>query len=63
METLTIIIVLALIATIFVLAQGVISMVRGGKNDEKNCENLMTCRVVIQGIAVVLILAALFLSY
>lgn len=60
MNLLTVMIVLALLATICALAAGVISMVRGGEYDRQNEVRLMFTRVGFQGVALVLLLVALF---
>ncbi len=62
MNPLTILIVLALIATVGALGTGVVSMMRGGEFDEKHSTELMFARVGMQGAAVVLLLIALYLG-
>jgi hypothetical protein len=62
MNLLTAMIILALLATIGALAAGVISMVRGGEYDEKHEVSLMFTRVGFQGVALVLLLVALFVA-
>ena len=62
MNPLTILIVLALIATVGALGTGIVSMVRGGKFDEEHSTELMFARVGMQGTAVVLLLIALYLG-
>ena len=60
MNVLTAIIILALIATIAALLTGVWSMGRGGEFDEQHSNQLMRARVIFQGIALLLMLAALY---
>ncbi len=62
MNPLTLMIVLALIATIAALGAGIFSMVRGGEFDRKHGTELMFARVGFQGIALALLLVALLLS-
>ena len=63
MELLNILIVLALIATIASLGWGVGSMAHGGSFDEKHSAQLMTARVGFQGLAIVLLLIAIAVSF
>ena len=51
----------ALIATVVVLAMGLRSMARGGTYDKEHAEKFMWERVVLQGLVVVLLLAAAIL--
>lgn len=60
MNLLTILILLALGATIVSLALGVYSMERGGEYDRVHSTRYMAARVGFQGIALVLLLIALF---
>lgn len=62
MNPLTILIILALLATVAALGTGIVSMVRGGEFDEKHSTELMFARVGMQGAAVVLLLIALYLG-
>lgn len=62
MNILTVIIVLALFLTIVVLATGIGSMAHGGEFDEKHDTQLMFARVGMQGLTLVLLIIALFLS-
>jgi Hypoxia induced protein conserved region len=59
-DALTLIIILALIATIAALITGVWSMGRGGEFDQKHSNQLMRARVIFQGIALLLMVAALY---
>ncbi len=60
MDVLKIIIILALLATIVSLFMGVVSMGRGGEYDEKHSNQMMRARVVFQGVALLLMLVALY---
>jgi len=60
MDALKIIIILALLATIVSLFVGVVTMGRGGEFDKQHSNQLMRARVVFQGVALVLMLLALF---
>ena len=59
---LNIIIILALLATIAALGLGLLSMGIGGSLDKDASERFMWMRTGLQGFAVVLILAALYLA-
>ncbi len=62
MTMLTIIIILALVATIVSLGWGLGSMAHGGTYDSKHSGQLMSARVIFQGIAIVLMVIALVMS-
>lgn len=62
MSVLTLLIILALIATIVALAWGVGSMAHGGSYDDKHSEEIMFTRVGLQALAFVLIVVALFFT-
>ena len=62
MNTLTILIVLSLVATIIALGWGVTSMAHGGDFDKKHSVQFMEARVVFQGLAVVLMVLALIIT-
>lgn len=62
MSLLTIIIILALLATIVTLMWGLGSMSRGGKYDETHSEKLMFTRIALQAFAVVMLLIAAYLT-
>ena len=62
MSILTIVIILALIATIITLGWGVRSMSKGGKYDEEHSEQLMFARIGLQAFAVVMLLLAVYLT-
>ena len=59
---LTIIIILALLATIGALGLGLLSMGFGGSLDNEFGERFMWIRIGLQGVAVLLILFALYLA-
>jgi hypothetical protein len=61
-DALALLIILALIATIVSLVTGVVSMGRGGEFDQKHSNQLMWSRVGFQGIALILLVAALYFA-
>ena len=58
MSIINVLVLVALIATVVVLAMGLRSMARGGTYDKEHAEKFMWERVVLQGLVVVLLLAA-----
>ena len=60
-HTLTILMVIAMIATALSLIIGIVGMVRGGSFNEKHGNNLMRWRVTLQGLAL-LLFAAIVMS-
>ena len=62
MSLLSLMIVLAALATVGALGAGIVSMVRGGEYDEKHSTQLMVARVGWQGAALVLLLVALYVA-
>jgi hypothetical protein len=60
MNLMTTLVVLALFATVASFAWGIISMAHGGKYDADHSAKLMNGRVLFQGIAILLLLSALF---
>ena len=60
MKSMTILIVLALIATIGSMAMGIGSMVRGGAYDDKHSGQFMNARLIFQAVAALLLIMALF---
>ncbi|MBX3578648.1 MAG: twin transmembrane helix small protein [Rhizobiaceae bacterium] len=52
--------VLVMIAVVFVLVRGLINMMRGGSGNTSN--KLMQARVVLQAVALVFVLLALYFS-
>ena len=55
------IIAIVLIAVLIVLLIGIISMLKGGEFNKRWSNKLMRARVVLQGLAVILILLAAYL--
>jgi len=62
MNILNMLIVVALLMTVAVIGTGIWSMAHGGEFDEKHSSQLMVARVGMQGITVILLLLAVFLS-
>jgi hypothetical protein len=60
MGFLSVVVVLALIATIGALGMGVMSMARGGDFDHQHSEQYMAARVGLQGVAVIFMFIALY---
>lgn len=58
MSIVNVLVIAALIATVLVLLLGLRSMARGGTYDKEHAEKFMWERVALQGIVVVLLLAA-----
>jgi len=58
MSIVNVLVIGALIATLVVLALGLRSMARGGDYDKEHAEKFMWERVALQGLVVVLLLAA-----
>ena len=58
MSIVNVLVILALIATLVVLALGLRSMARGGTYDAEHAEKFMWERVALQALVVVLLLAA-----
>lgn len=58
MSIINVLVIGALIATVVVLALGLRSMARGGTYDKEHAEKFMWERVVLQGLVVVMLLAA-----
>lgn len=61
MNTVSMLIIAAVVATAIVLVLGLRSMGRGGQYDKEHAEKFMWERVVLQGLVVVLLLAAAIL--
>jgi len=61
MSIANVLVIAALIATVVILAMGLRSMARGGTYDKEHAEKFMWERVALQGLVVVLLLAAAFL--
>ena len=62
MNTLTLVIVLALISTISALAFGLVAMGKGGDFDQRYGETFMWGRVILQGLSIILLGLALWLN-
>jgi hypothetical protein len=62
MSVLTIVVILAVVATAAVLVTGIGSMAHGGSFDDRHSHQLMFARVGVQGAALFLIVVALLLS-
>jgi len=62
MSILNMVIVLALLMTVAVVGTGIWSMAHGGEFDEKHSTQLMVARVGMQGVTVLLLLFAVYLS-
>jgi Hypoxia induced protein conserved region len=60
MNILFILLLIAMVATFFVMAAGVVLMARGGEANQKYSNKLMQYRVLLQGISLAL-LAVLFM--
>ena len=61
MDLITMLVIAALLATVFVLFLGLRSMARGGAYDREHAEKFMWERVALQALVVVLLLAAAIL--
>ena len=61
MSIINVLVIAALIATVVVLVMGLRSMAKGGTYDKEHAEKFMWERVVLQGLVVVLLLAAAIL--
>jgi hypothetical protein len=55
-------VVIAVVATLVALVLGLFSMARGGEFNERYGNRLMRLRVLIQGLAIVMLVAAMLLS-
>ncbi|MCC7411117.1 MAG: HIG1 domain-containing protein [Gammaproteobacteria bacterium] len=62
MSLLVAVVITALVATIVSLSAGIISMGSGGEFDQQHATHLMYARVGCQGLAVIAMLAALWLT-
>lgn len=62
MDILTILIILALIATIISLIAGLRSMGKGGEYDKQHADQFMSARIIFQGIALVLLIITAVMS-
>ncbi len=62
MTALSIVIVLAAIATAAVLVTGLGSMAHGGSFDDRHSHQFMFARVALQGVVLLLVIVALLMS-
>lgn len=62
MKILTILIILALIATIVSIVMGIGSMARGGAYDDQHSGQFMNARIILQAVAAILLLIALYVG-
>ncbi|MDO8706122.1 MAG: twin transmembrane helix small protein [Sulfuricaulis sp.] len=62
MKTITILIILALIATAVSMAMGIGSMAKGGAYDDKHSGQFMNARIIFQAIAAILLMLVLFMG-
>jgi Hypoxia induced protein conserved region len=62
MDILTLLIILALLATVISLGLGVRSMAKGGEYDQAHSTQFMVMRVGFQGVALVLLVIALLVK-
>jgi sugar phosphate permease len=60
MKQISILIILALIATVISIVMGIGSMTRGAEYDDKHSGQFMNARIIFQGIAALLLLIALY---
>jgi len=62
MTILTTLIMVALLGTVVTLVWGIGSMAHGGRFDLKHSTQLMSARVILQGLVIVLMLIAFIIS-
>lgn len=62
MNPLTVVIVIGLLATIFALGAGIVSMMHGGNFDREHSGQLMMTRVGAQGLTLAMLVIALILA-
>ena len=62
MTMLTLLIALAVLATVVTLALGIGSMAHGGNYDARHATQFMFARIGFQGLAIVLLIIAFFVS-
>ena len=62
MSALTVVIVIALLATIGTLIWGIVSMAKGGEFDQHHSHQLMFARIGLQGVTLLFLLIALFMA-
>lgn len=57
-----VLIVLALLATVVALGMGLLSMAMGGSTDDDFGERFMWARIIMQGVAAILIIITLYFA-
>jgi len=62
MTTFTVLVMIALLVTIGTLITGVASMAHGGKFDQRHSHQLMAARTLFQGVALILVVAAILMA-
>ena len=62
MKIITVLIILALIATVVSMGVGVGSMAKGGAYDDKHSGQFMNARIIFQAVAAILLMLALFMG-
>ncbi|MEX2163918.1 MAG: twin transmembrane helix small protein [Sulfuricaulis sp.] len=62
MKIITILIILALLATVVSIVMGVGSMAKGGKYDDKHSGQFMNARIIFQAMAAMLLVIALIVG-
>ena len=62
MQIITILVILALIATVISIVMGITSMTRGSEYDDKHSGQFMNARLIFQGIAAILLIVTLYLA-
>lgn len=62
MNPLTLVIIVGMLATVFALIAGVVSMMHGGKFDREHSGQLMMTRVGAQGLTLAMLIVALVLA-
>lgn len=63
MTILTMLIMLALLATVVALGTGIMSMAHGGQFDDEHSEQFMFARIGLQGLTFILLLIAVLVNY
>ena len=62
MTTMSVLVIIGLLATVIVLVSGIASMAQGGEFNQRHGHRLMFARVGIQGVTLVLVLVTLLLA-
>ena len=63
MNTLTIVIMIAMLTTVGLIGSGIWSMMHGGEYDQRHSTQLMIARVGMQGVTLLLLFVAFFLAH